>query len=408
LANLAAKDQSGLVSQTLSGSKHACTWIVKNHKYISWLEGLGSSLLWVTAQAGCGKTTIAAHVSQMILSNCTLEAIAPKKEIPICIVLFFFFQKSNQEDQKSALAALRTLVSQLVRQAPQVFPILLEKHELLSAKGDFEWSWDSLSGIFDEMLEQMPANSRVFIILDAIDECATKSQILILDWIKGLINGNTASMVSPSSWPILKVLVTGRPHGNIIDELSGFPTLAIKDADTVVDVQTLIHNRMEELAQRRRLNQDVTKTIIQFLETNARGMFLWVVLILKELERRDERLSDEAVGSKLSSIPLTLVDTYEAILLSTPPTRKEDMWRIIRWMLFGSRVLTVAELEKALCLETGVSNWYDFVGDLKVLCGSFIRLDGPREEVSFVHQTARAFLENCIKDLSATDCRELI
>lgn len=69
------------------------------------------------------------------------------------------------------------------------------------------------------------------------------------------------------------------------------------------------------------------------------------------------------------------------------------MWRILRWLLFGKRGLTLAELEMALCLETGVPRWYDFAGDINTLCGSLVRFDGPRGEISLVHQTARDFLE---------------
>ncbi len=346
---------------------------------------------------------MAAHISQMISSNQTPEAQVPQKEETACLVLFFFFRKSNQESEKSGPAALRTFVSQLVRQEPQVLPILLKRHEFLSANGDFEWSWDNLSGVLSEMLEQTPLDSRVYIILDAIDECEAESRMLILDWIKGLVDENAASLALMNSGPILKVLVTGRPDGDIIDQLSGSLTLAIEDADTANDIQVLIHSQVEELSQRRRLSPDTARTIVQFLETNAQGMFLWVVLIMNELERRDERLSDEVIASKLSRIPLTLIDTYETILNNTLPTRKQDMWRIIRWLLFGSRSLTLTELEKGLCLETGVSNWYDFVGDLKFLCGSLIRLERPGEEVRFVHQTARSFLETFTQNSSAID-----
>lgn len=69
------------------------------------------------------------------------------------------------------------------------------------------------------------------------------------------------------------------------------------------------------------------------------------------------------------------------------------MWRIFRWLLFARRGLTLAELEVALCLETGVPRWYDFAGDVNFLCGSFVRFDSPRGEINLVHQTARGFLE---------------
>jgi hypothetical protein len=315
----------------------------------------------------------------------------------------FLFRKSNQEAEKTAPAALRTLVSELVQQETQVLPILLKQHEPFSAKGDFKLSWDNLSGILGDMLEQTPLNSRGYIILDAIDECEAGSRMLILDWVKGFVEENAASTAWMSSRPILKVLVTGRPDSDITDQLFGFITLAIKDADTANDIQALIHSRVEELAQRRSFNHDVTRTHIQFLEKNAHGMFLWVILIMKELERRDEHLSDEVIASKLSRIPLTLIDIYDAILHNTSPARKQDMWRIIRWLLFESRSLTLAELENGLCLETGVSSWYDFAGDLKFLCGSLIRLDGPREEINFVHQTVKVFLEKLTQNSNTAD-----
>ena len=159
------------------------------------------------------------------------------------------------------------------------------------------------------MLEQTPLNSQVYIILDALDECEAWPRMLILDFIKGLVEENAASTAWMSSRPILKVLVTGRLDGDIIDQLSGFITLLIKDTDTTNTIQALIYSQVEELAQRRRLNHHVTRKIIQFLEKNAHGMFPWVVLIMKELKRRHERLRDEVIASKPLRIPLTLINT---------------------------------------------------------------------------------------------------
>lgn len=160
---------------------------------------------------------------------------------------------------------------------------------------------------------------------------------------------------------------------------------------------------MADFASQRHLKPDVARRIIQFLESNAHGVFFWVVLIMKELERRDERLSDEVIALRLSSTPLTLIDTYKAILHSAHPNRKQEMWRVFRRLLFGSRSITLLELEKGLCLETGIPSWCDFAGDLKFLCGSLTRLDGVRQEVTLVHQTARDFLEVFSRDTSVAD-----
>ena len=346
---------------------------------------------------------MAAHISQAVDVE---DPSKTENEEQKPIVLRFFFRRSNQEAQKTAPAALRTIASQLAQQQPRVFPILLKRYEILSAKGAFEWSWDNISSVLEEMLAQAPSNTPIFVILDAIDECEEKSRMLILDWVKGLVE-EAYSSVSWRSRPIIRVLATSRPSGDISDRLYDFPTLEITGTETANDMRALIHNRVERFARRRHLQPDVARSIIEFLEAKAEGMFLWVVLILEELERRDERLSDEAIPSKLSKIPLTLIDTYASILHNVPSTRKEDLWRIIRWLLFGSRSPTLAQLETALCLETGVSHWIGFPEDVEFLCGSFIRMGGPYDEISFIHQTARGFLETYIQNCKPADVAEL-
>src|SRR5436853_185077 len=99
-------DQTRFLSQTLSRSKHACAWILKSQKFISWHESNKSALLWITAKAGYGKTTMAAHISQMISINQTSEALVLQKDKIKPVVLFFFFQKCNQEAKKKQLLLL--------------------------------------------------------------------------------------------------------------------------------------------------------------------------------------------------------------------------------------------------------------------------------------------------------------
>lgn len=142
--------------------------------------------------------------------------------------------------------------------------------------------------------------------------------------------------------------------------------------------------------------------IIRFLERNARGMFLWAVLIVEELERRDERLTDEVIASKLSRLPLDLMNTYEVIIHNPPNSRRNDMWRILRWLLYGKRGLTLAELEHALCLELGINRWHGFAVDVDFLCGPLISIDKGNGEVNLIYQTARGFLEHFVKQANDT------
>jgi hypothetical protein len=75
---------------------------------------------------------------------------------------------------------------------------------------------------------------------------------------------------------------------------------------------------------------------------------------MAELGKRDQRLTDESIASKLSSVPVTLANTYTAILNDVPASRRDDLWRVLRWLVFGKRALKVRELEEVLCRETKV------------------------------------------------------
>lgn len=154
--SLDAVDQNSFVSQMFRRSKRSEDWISKDPKYISWVESNKSDLIWLTAKAGYGKTTLASHMVQNIQANQSPQSSASQTNNAKPAVLFFFFHKSNLEAEGKTIDALRTLVCQLARQFPEVFSIVLERYELLSSRGNFEWSWENLSSMVDDILEHIP------------------------------------------------------------------------------------------------------------------------------------------------------------------------------------------------------------------------------------------------------------
>lgn len=346
---------------------------------------------------------MAAHVSQWVASEAKttiskVQNLGLQTDSSEPVVLIFFFQKANQEAAGNAPAALRSIITQLVQRIPGLLSIAMQRYELLSTRGNFFWTWESLWDIFLEMLEKVPAVLTVYLIFDAMDECDDESRQTLLSCIRILAGDGLLRACSVSAIPPLKILITSRPDEHIFDNLSRFANLEMKGSDTGADMGKFIHNWITSFSSRRHLNVETSQRIGQFLRENAQGMFLWVVLIIEELERRDERLTDTSIGSRLRSIPLTLVNTYKTILFRPPDPRKNDMWRILRWLIYGRRGLTLPELETAMCLES--DTWLDFAGDLQFLCGSLIRFDGPRGEINLVHQTARDFLESFVKTAS--------
>jgi hypothetical protein len=69
--------------------------------------------------------------------------------------------------------------------------------------------------------------------------------------------------------------------------------------------------------------------------------------------------------------------------------------------VFGKRALKVRELEEVLCRETKVKKWHDFVGDIKFLCGSLVRIQN--DEVQFIHDSAREFTRGFAQEARKDD-----
>lgn len=138
LASQVPTEQRLFLSQILIRSKGACGWISGNQKYRSWHDSNDSDLLWITAKAGCGKTTLAAHISEMLSTDTVPkppQSIEPNEKL---VVLSFFFHKSNEEAEGTATAALRTISNQLGRQVPHVLPVLAKRHNALSHREAFQ------------------------------------------------------------------------------------------------------------------------------------------------------------------------------------------------------------------------------------------------------------------------------
>ena len=317
------------------------------------------------------------------------QALSKTSEDSECVVLHFLFQKANLEVEGTANAALRSVLVQFISQVPRLFPFLLWRYEHLTTKGSAIWSWDLLWSVFRDMLDHVQSQSTIFMVFDAVDECEVDSRTMFLEHVSFLISDKGMKSLPGSG--IVKVMVTSRQKEQISDTLSAFTCININDQDSAPDMELFIRSSVERLSALRHLGAAVSDMIHRFLETNAQGMFLWVALILTELERRDQRLTNETIISRLSSVPLTLANIYASVLNDVPQSRHDDLWRILRWLAFGRRVLTLTELEGALCEEICVTNWYDLSGDIRFLCGSLVRID-DNEEVQFVHETAREFI----------------
>jgi ankyrin repeat domain-containing protein 50 len=80
-----------------------CEWFLEHPKYRNWLEAESSQLLWISADAGCGKSVLASFLVKKLTNDIS------DKDTTVCS---FFFKDDNTEQRISPLA-----FSALVHQA---------------------------------------------------------------------------------------------------------------------------------------------------------------------------------------------------------------------------------------------------------------------------------------------------
>ena len=434
-----------IIENSVKQSPQSCQWFLHDVTFEAWKSSSSAHLMYLTARAGCGKTTIASHVVHNLMEmsakgdkHADGTGSTDKRSDPQT-PLFFFFSKNGKEHENTVVAALGTMINQLCRLYPLLARILVDCYDTNQTKGNIVWSAELLSQVFCDMLREIDKDGPIYIVIDAIDECQDDSGE---DLVRSLNSIAREQRKSKHRAGIPKIMVTGRREEEVIDLIEPSQHFEMTNEQTEEDIEGLIEEGVEKLAAKRSLNSNVSSMISKFLKENSAGMFLWVNLVLKELSARDRPLTDETIASKLSSVPVSLRAVYESIIRETPPARISDLWRTLRWLLYSKGQLRVTQLKALLCFELGFSTWHDFERDMEFICRSLVRfeteilpptynsspgnahkpihicsapgaridvedlIDVPQNEscyIQFVHQTARDFLQPYVKTLSMED-----
>lgn len=95
-------------------------------------------------------------------------------------------------------------------------------------------------------------------------------------------------------------------------------------------------------------------------------------------------LSLSALRKTLGSLPKTLDETYERILLSIPDEYSDYAIRILHWLTHSLRPLSLDELSEIVAINIQGEPWFDpdavfpEQGDLLAVCSNLVTLESPR------------------------------
>ncbi|KAK0932696.1 hypothetical protein LTR29_015734 [Friedmanniomyces endolithicus] len=334
--------------------RHAGTghWFVKGETFSSFKDGV-VPILWLHGIPGCGKT---------VLSSTIVEDLRASSAATATALLYFYFDFNDQRKQTFD-SALRSLVCQMAHQSDSAFD------QLDHLRRNGQPSTQELSQILKKMLN---GGDSVTIVLDALDECTTRDELL--KWIQQLMASEIGSV---------QMVVSSRQEHDInlvLEKIVGKKaTIPLEQGDVDVDIGAYVHARIRTDSdwERWRSKPQVQHDIEVGLMEKAKGMFRWAACQLDSLAKC---VSRPQLTQALTTLPATLDGTYARILDQIPDEYRQDSIRLLQVLTWSERPLRIEELVDFLAVDLHNEPGFDVENRMPVpreilrLCSSLVTM----------------------------------
>jgi len=360
-----------------------CEWVSKTTAYKSWFTK-SPNLLWISGDAGKGKTMLALHLVSTLKSDSSATH-----------VVHFFC--SRDQGRNNGVSILRGLIYQLLSQRPSLFGHILDDYDKHGVSLFDGRKFQALWTIFAAILHDQNINP-ITCILDGLDECDEEGLEDFWVKIKNLYDTDPERKVEQSSHH-LKLLVVSRNHPYSIEQaMHAFPRLRLEpDNEPQIgsDISKFIDDRMADL----RCPRETYAYIKKKLSSRSEGTYLWVSFAINALKK--VRVID--MESTVNTFPRGLDAMYRRMMLVISERERGRVLEILRWVLTSLRPLTLRELAVAVKTypargqtpEEAVADEVTYAGDLLTMEKKHCAGD---QAVSLVHSSVLDFFRSIPQD----------
>lgn len=361
-----------------------CEWLLVHPSYLTWRNKDESSLLWISADPGCGKSVMA----KFLVDH--LRETKSENDIPELVCHFFF--KDDNATQRSAVLCLNAILHQIFQDDPSLLRHVFPKFESkgTSMKYYFNTLWQILLAVTRD-----PEATNLVFIIDGLDECDQTNQTKLLNALSSFYARSSRFL---RLRPYVKFLVFSRPENTIKSHFSRLPEIRLRGEDETgpisQDVERFIQYSIDQL-EMQGLPVNLLTDFQTKLVEGADRTFLWATLMIQLLKES----STDGVSQTDLQMFLASKDLYGLYSHLLQRSKKPaEARKLLQLIVAAARPLTLDELNIALNAGPGLRSLNDLNSALKYpcenylksLCGHFIRI--IRSEVYLVHQTAREFL----------------
>jgi Cdc6-like AAA superfamily ATPase len=221
-------------------------WFLKRPEFVAWVEAPSGTLL-CPGIPGAGKT----FMSALVVNH--LRETPPRYEDTGVAVLYCSYSMREEQTKEKLLAGL---LRQLINHQHAEWEKIQAFYGRCKSAGRRP-SFSELSGLLQRVAGTY---SRVFIVLDALDECEDTERLPLLSELRRL----------QPLLPSLKLMFTFRPHVDVTDTFTAAVTCEIR-AD-FWDLEHYISEQLPRLSSHVKQTAGLRDEVIQGIIKAADGM----------------------------------------------------------------------------------------------------------------------------------------
>ena len=261
---------------------------------------------------------------------------------PSSVLAAFFFNARGNELEKSPIGLFRTLLHRLCQRISALRDLVVktyvEKCRLMNT--GWQWQLSELKELLASAVTSSVLGKRsLLLFVDALDECDLAATQSVIQFFEGLTSSSIAEgsnfniCLSSRYWPIFRIRncfvarVELENEGDInryIEEHLSLPQVNEKEFEVLSRLRTEIRER-------------------------AKGTFLWVVLVIRELLNASVAgATPGELRSIVQKVPRDLGEVYQHQLQSTKTEDRDRMLRLLQLVFYAQQPLSATELRYAL------------------------------------------------------------
>ncbi|KAI1413342.1 hypothetical protein F5Y13DRAFT_198613 [Hypoxylon sp. FL1857] len=320
-------------------------------QFKSWMSSTGT-ILWFS---GLRKTS---YIIETLRQQCRNTKLG---------MAYIYFSYKDTEIQ-TPVNILASLLQQLISEKPGHSVDIKDLH----AHHVKENTRPSVGEVVTLLQSVSYGFSKIFIVIDALDECSNADD------------------------------VTSRPIPDLEELLEDAVRVTVEASPT--DIRNYLQQRIESTSSMQKHLADepaLRDTIISLiLQKFSSCRFLYLDTLINKTTRRK-------IKNALETLPEGLDSIYEELMarikLQNPRDHADLAIRVLGWIFYAARPLTVIEVQHALAIEQGDTH-LDQDGipnrDLLVsVCAGMVMINNNSDTISLVHYTTQEYFQRSGKHL---------